>query len=58
MTSSTPRIACPQSITLAVLLGTSSALAVKGEWHTDRDSALAAAQERKAPILAVAMDHG
>ena len=33
-------------------------LAVKGEWHTDPDQALAAAAKSKTPILAVAMDHG
>jgi hypothetical protein len=32
--------------------------AVKGEWHTDPDRALAAAVKSKTPILAVAMDHG
>ena len=34
------------------------AVAVKGDWHTDPDKALAAAEKSKTPILAVAMDHG
>jgi len=39
-------------------LGATPALAVKGNWHTDPDLALAAAEKLKTPILAVAMDHG
>jgi len=39
-------------------MASSPALAVKGEWLTDADQALAAAARSKNPILAVAMDHG
>ena len=39
-------------------LSATPALAVKGDWHTDPDKALAAAEKSKTPILAVAMDHG
>jgi hypothetical protein len=39
-------------------LFTSPALAVRGEWETDPDRALAEAEKSKTPILAVAMDHG
>ena len=43
---------------LLLALSASPALAVKGEWHTDAESALAAARAARQPVLAVAMDHG
>lgn len=43
---------------LLIGLAAAPALAVKGEWLTDPDQALAAAAKLKTPILAVAMDHG
>ncbi len=51
------------SILLAVVLAvplTSSPQAekVRGDWFTDPDQALAAAEKAKKPVLAVAMDHG
>ena len=43
---------------LFCFLAVSPALAVRGDWHGDAESALAAARDAKRPVLAVAMDHG
>jgi hypothetical protein len=43
---------------LGILLLTSAAFAVEGDWHGDAASALADARKTKRPVLAVAMDHG
>ena len=50
-------------ILLALVLGVPAAFSpqdekIEGEWFTDPDQALAAAEKAKKPVLAVAMDHG